>query len=145
MKRSLFCMLCIMLCNIPDTVAIQKNPTKKQMSPNLNFYTYYFMIKEYYNLFTTPEFLKNHRKMDNAKIICSQCNYSMTASKLWAYSVVYTREPLLQELLSIFYNGTTEELTLFTLTQHQKYQIDCSHCGDYHGYYIQEEESSAQE
>ncbi len=141
MKRSLFCMLFIMLCNFSDTVAIQKDPTKKQTSPNLNLYTYYFMIKEYYNLFTTPEFLKNNKKMDDAKITCCQCNYPMTASKLWAYSVVYTREPLLQELLSIFYNGTTEELTLFTLAQHQKYQIDCSHCGDYHDYYIPEQQA----
>ena len=50
--------------------------------------------------------------------------------------MAYTKEELLQELLSIFNNGSTEDLALFTLKAYQEHQIKCSNCFQYNGYYI---------
>jgi len=130
MKHFLFLMISIMLCNHIDILATQKNQTEENSGSND------FISQQLYNLLTSPEFFKNPKKWDGAKIICFKCNHITTADKLWAHAMAYTKEELLQELLSIFNNGSTEDLALFTLKAYQEHQIKCSNCFQYNGYYI---------
>ncbi len=95
-----------------------------------------FISQQLYNLLTSPEFLKNPKKWDGAKIVCFKCNHITTADKLWAHAMAYTKEELLQELLYVFNNGSTQDLALFTLKAYQKHQIKCHGCFQYNDYYI---------
>lgn len=141
MKHYLLYILFLSLFNCIDIHATESNSTDREFK-KYQIYTYYFIIKEFYNLFTTPYFFTHHTKMTNAKIACCKCDRMMSATTLWAYSTVYVQESLLTELLSVFYNQSIEELILFTFDQHQKLEIPCNFCKKYNGYYIPEQLTS---
>ena len=96
MKQILFFILCILNFT---------NITYSRQDPNST----YFNAQQFFNLITSPEFLKNPKKWDRAKIICCNCNDVTTSDKLWAYGMAYGEDEILQELLSIFNNGSTQD------------------------------------
>ena len=122
MKRPLFFILYLMLFNHSNITPIEKMQIKQ------NLYTYYFIIKEFYNLITSPEFTIDHIKLGEAKIICNGCNQFVRASQLLACLIVCVQEPLLKELMLIVNNGSIEDLTLFTLNTYLEHQIECPEC-----------------
>jgi hypothetical protein len=129
-----------MLCSHINIIATQKNPIEKPTKENYG--SDYPIVQKFHNLITSPEFLKNPKKLECAKIICFNCNHITTADKLWAHGMAYGKEELLQELLSIFNNGSTQDLTLFTLKTYTELQKKCLNCFKYSGYYIPEQQSS---
>jgi len=135
MKHFLFC---ILLFNFINITATQKEPIEKPTKENYG--ANYIVAQQLYNLMISSEFLKNPKKWDDAKIICCKCNHITTSDKLWAYGMAYKKEELLQELLSIFNNESTQDLTLFTLKTYTELQKKCHNCFQYNGYYISEEQ-----
>lgn len=126
-----------MLCNHIDVISAQKNPIEEPTQKNYSNDN--FIAQQFYNLITSPEFLKNPKKFENSKIVCFNCNHITTADTLWAYGMAYGKKELIQELLSIFNNGSTQDLALFTLKTYTELQKKCLNCFQYSGYYIPEQ------
>ena len=145
MKRSLFCMLFIMLFNSTTIIPVQKqskNTTLQKHEFTSSWYYNYFVIKELYNLITSPAFLHNPEKWKEASITCCKCHQLTSSDKLWVYFMAYNQELLLQELMFIVNNGTIKELALFNLQKHHEFAIRCDHCFTHSDWYIPEQESS---
>ena len=140
MKHLLLCIFYAILLNFSNIHAHEKirnnNPSPEQSTSKLSWYYNYFIVKELYNLITSPALLNNPKKWDDASIACCKCHQLASSGKLWDYFMAYTQEPLLKELMFTVNNGTTEELSLFNLQKHQEFEIRCDHCFTHSGWYI---------
>ena len=146
MKRSLSCILFIILFNSTTINPVQKqskNTTLQKHEFTSSWYYNYFVVKEFYNLITSPALLNNPQKMNDASITCCKCHKLTSSHKLWAYFMAYNQEPLLQKLIFTLNNGTTEELALFTLQKYRELEIRCDHCFTHSGWYIPESRPSS--
>ena len=143
MKRSLFFIFCIMLFSHSNITTIEDHHEhiviNEKGERSFTLYALCFIMKEFLNHSLEIVFFIDHQKMTDAKIACCKCNYLMNTSNLWSHFLLRINKPLLDQIMSHVYHGTTEDLTLFTLKTYQEHKIQCDRCFEYNNWYIPEQ------
>ena len=143
MKRSLFFIFCIMFFSHSNITTIEENHEhiviNEKGERSFTLYALCFIMKEFLSHSLEIIFFIDQQKMTDAKIACCKCNYTMTASNLWAHFLVRINKPLLDTIMSHVYDGTIEDLVSFTLKTCREHQIQCDNCFEYNDWYIPEQ------
>ncbi len=145
MKRFLFC-ICIMLFNCVKITATQYDNeeyiiTHENGEKSFTLYAQYFLIKEFCKAILHTPFI-DYNKIKQASIYCCKAHHKNYAPRLWANLFFKFNESLTNELKNHIYNDSAEELASFILKKSQELELDCHECGEYSGYYIEEQSIS---
>ncbi|OGB86652.1 hypothetical protein A3J41_01950 [candidate division TM6 bacterium RIFCSPHIGHO2_12_FULL_38_8] len=101
------------------------------MNPRKALYGYYFMIKECINSYILFTYFVDHKKVEQAKIVCCACNHAVNSQNFYAYLAANVKPILIRKLIRIVTLGSAAQIAQFLFDMHEKYKIACPVCRKY--------------